>query len=195
MALYNKKKMEGEGFWTLLFKDNVYLKLLDDVIERYPILRRLAELTQNTASKLINLSEYSITRADVMDYIHSCANINRPMNFYNNGAQKFMALFGSIQDTRTQTRQKAVIDLKNYAENVYDNLNDPMRLFVRISDNEHQHSTMIGIRNESTIYGICWDDEQDIINMKSRLVQFCGCEHDPSILEGIYIPYYNNLTF
>lgn len=187
--------MEGEGFWTFLFKDNVYLKLLDDVIERYPILRRLAELTQNTTSKLINLSEYSITREDVMDYIHSYANINRSINFYNNGAQKVMALFGSVQDTKSQMRKKAIDRLRNYGERLFENLNDPARLFVNITDTDENVSVMIGSKNKNPIYGRCWDNEQDTNNMKNRLLQYCGCEHDPSIMEGVFIPYYKNLTF
>jgi hypothetical protein len=187
--------MEGEGFWTLLFKDNVYLKLFDDVIDRYPILRRLAVLTQNTTTKLINLTEYSITRADVMDYIHSYANINQSINFYNNGAQKVMALFGSVQDTRSQMREKAITILRNYGERLFQNLNDPARLFVNITDTHENVSVMIGSRNNNPIYGTCWDNQQDIIEMKKRLLQYCGCEHDPSIMEGIFVPYYNNLTF
>ena len=90
--------MDTEGFWTLLFKDNVYLKIFDEVMERYPILRRLVMMTQNTAAKLINLTEYSISRQDIMDYILNTANLNNPMDMYYQGAERVKALFGSKND-------------------------------------------------------------------------------------------------
>lgn len=188
--------MDGEGFWTLLFKDNVYLKVLNDVMERYPILRRMAEMTQNSADKLINLTEYSITRADIMDYIHNYANMHNAIHLYSNGAQRVMALFGSIKDTREQTRKTAVKTMQTYGERIFECINDPMGLFENIVYSEGDNDTvLIGTKNGNHIYGICWTDEQDIINMKQRFLQYCGCEHDPTIMEGIFIPYYMNLTF
>lgn len=188
--------MDGEGFWTLLFKDNVYLKVLDDVMERYPILRRMAEMTQNTAVKLINLTEYSITRSDIMDYIHCYANMNNAINLYNNGAQRVMALFGSVGDTKVQLRKRAIQVMQNYGGRLYESTNDFMGLFENIVYSEGENNTVIiGTKNDNPIYGVCWSDEQDIINMKQRFLQYCGCEHDPTIMEGVFIPYYMNLTF
>jgi len=106
-----------------------------------------------------------------------------------------MALFGSVQDTRSQMREKAITILRNYGERLFQNLNDPVRLFVNITNTHENVSVMIGSKNDNPIYGTCWDNQQDIIDMKTRLLQYCGCEHDPSIMEGVFVPYYNNLTF
>jgi hypothetical protein len=187
--------MDSEGFWTLLLKDNVYLKVFDDVMERYPILRRLAEMTQNTATKLINLTEYSVSRQDIMDYIHNTANVNTPMGIYYQGAERVQALFGSKKDTAIQLRKRAIHVLNTYSHRVFTDIYDPIGLFQELTTTPDNNTVVIGSKNDQFVYGIRWAEKEEQIRMRQRFLQYCGCEQDPAVMEGIFIPYYNELTF
>jgi len=187
--------MDTEGFWTLLFKDNVYLKIFDEVMERYPILRRLVMMTQNTAAKLINLTEYSISRQDIMDYILNTANLNNPMDMYYQGAERVKALFGSKNDTDVQLRKRAIRTLTNYSHGVFTNNHDPVGLFQELTNTAGENTVIIGSKNDQPVYGIRWVEEEEQTHMRQRFLQYCGCEQDPAIMKNVFIPYYNELTF